>query len=67
MQTRLSDVAYEPLVSLGAITGIERTARLPLIEAAIATRVDDVDAHAFLAAESGAALAESDPNGLDAD
>jgi hypothetical protein len=67
MHTRLSDVAYEPLVSLGAITGIERTARLPLIEAAIATRVDDVDAHAFLAAESGAALAESDPHGLDAD
>ena len=67
MHTRLSDVAYEPLVSLGAITGIERTARLPLLEAAIATRVDDVDAHAFLAAESGAALAEKDPHGLDAD
>jgi hypothetical protein len=67
MHTRLSDVAYEPLVSLGPITGIERTARLPLIEAAIATGVDDVDAHAFLAAESGAALAENDPHGLDAD
>ena len=67
MQTRLSDVAYEPLVALGAITGIEKTARLPLLEAAIATRVDDVDAHAFLAAESGAALAENDPHGLDAD
>ena len=65
--SRLSDVASEPLGVLTPITGIGATPRLPLMDAAIASGVPDMDAHGFVAAEHGAALARNDPHGLDQD
>jgi hypothetical protein len=37
------------------------------MDAAIASGVPDMDAHGFVAAEHGAALARNDPHGLDKD
>jgi hypothetical protein len=65
--SRLSDVASEPLGVLSPVTGINGTPRQPLMAAAIASGVADMDAHGFVAAEHGAALARDDPHGLDAD
>ena len=65
--SRLSDVASEPLGVLTPIMGIGATPRLPLMDAAIASGVPDMDAHGFVAAEHGAALARNDPHGLDQD
>jgi len=65
--SRLSDVASEPLGLLTPIAGISATPRLPLMDAAIASGVPDMDAHGFVAAEHGAALARNDPHGLDQD
>jgi hypothetical protein len=65
--SRLSDVASEPLGLLSPVTGINATPRQPLMAAAIASGVADMDAHGFVAAEHGAALACDDPHGLDAD
>jgi len=65
--SRLSDVASEPLGLLTPITGISGTPRQPLMDAAVASGVADMDAHGFVAAEHGAALARDDAHGLDAD
>jgi hypothetical protein len=65
--SRLSDVASEPLGLLSPVTGINATPGQPLMAAAIASGVADMDAHGFVAAEHGAALACDDPHGLDAD
>jgi len=40
---------------------------LSLMDAAAASGVEDIDAHAFMASEAGAQLAAADPHGLDAD
>ena len=67
-QVRITDMLDEPLdVALGAITGVMKSNRLPLMQAALASGIDDIDSHAFLASEAGATLAQTDAHGLDAD
>jgi len=63
---RFTDVDQTPL-TLGPITGVRKTPRQPLMEAAMATGVPDMDAHGYIAAEKGAAFTAGDPHGLDAD
>jgi len=67
MLRRLADVADEPLTLLGPITGVEKTPRVSLLEAAMASEVEDMDANGFIAAEHGRELAATDVHGLDAD
>ena len=52
---------------LNPIVGIKDTARHPIMHAAIATGVDDMDAFGWVAGEHGSALAKNDPHGLDRD
>ena len=66
-QARMTDVANEPLGVLGPITGVMKVPRLPLLEAALKTEIEDIDSHAFMAGEQAAELAEGDPHGLDVD
>ena len=66
-QARITDVADEPLELMGPITGVMKCERLSLMDAAAASGVEDIDAHAFMASEAGAQLAAADPHGLDAD
>ena len=66
-QARITDVADEPLELMGPITGVMKCVRLSLMDAAAASGVEDIDAHAFMASEAGAQLAAADPHGLDAD
>ena len=66
-QARIADVADEPLELMGPITGVMKCVRLSLMDAAAASGVEDIDAHAFMASEAGAQLAAADPHGLDAD
>ena len=67
LQARITDVADEPLELMGPITGVMKCVRLSLMDAAAASGVEDIDAHAFMASEAGAQLAAADPHGLDAD
>ena len=67
LSSRLSDIAHEPLALLSPITGVGATPRQPIMAAAMASGVPDMDAHGFIASESGAAQANGDPYGLDAD
>ena len=67
MLTRISDISAEPLCMLNPIVGIKDTARHPIMHAAIATGVDDMDAFGWVAGEHGSALAKNDPHGLDRD
>ena len=66
-QARIADVADEPLELMGPITGVMKCVRLSLMDAAAASGVEDIDAHAFMASKAGAQLAAADPHGLDAD
>ena len=66
-QARITDVANEPLELMGPITGVMKCVRLSLMDAAAASGVEDIDAHAFMASEAGVQLAKADPHGLDAD
>ena len=66
-QARITDVADEPLELMGPITGVMKCVRLSLMDAAAASGVEDIDAHAFMASKAGAQLAAADPHGLDAD
>ena len=66
-QARIADVADEPLELMGPITGVMKCVRLSLMDAAAASGVEDIDAHAFMASEAGAQLAAAEPHGLDAD
>ena len=67
LAVRLTDDYHEPEGLLGAVTGISATPRQPVMIAAIATGVADMDAHGFIASEHGAELARQDPFNLDAD
>eukprot|EP00802_Teleaulax_amphioxeia_P004315 Tamp_04319.p1 GENE.Tamp_04319~~Tamp_04319.p1 ORF type:complete len:487 (-),score=82.07 Tamp_04319:1703-3163(-) len=67
LSSRLTDIAHEPLALLSPITGVGATPRQPIMAAAMASGVPDMDAHGFIASESGAAQANGDPYGLDAD
>jgi len=62
---RFSDVMADNLDGLGPIVGIMSAPALPLQQAAIQTKVPDMDACSFLAAENGIKLAEK--GGLTAD
>jgi hypothetical protein len=66
-QARIADVADEPLKLMGPMTGVMKCKPLSLMDAVAASRVKDMDAHAFMASEAGAQLAKADPHGLDAD
>ena len=66
-QARITDVADELLELMGPIAGVMKCVRLSLLDAAAASGVEDIDAHAFMASEAGAQLAKADPHGLDAD
>ena len=67
LQARITDVADEPLELMGPITGVMKCVRLSLMDAAAASGVEDIDAHAYMASKAGAQLAAADPHGLDAD
>lgn len=64
---RVGDIAAEPLERLGPIVGVMSSPRVPLMEAAVATGVEDMDACGYLAEENGALLAEGDEYKLDKD
>jgi len=64
---RLADIVAEPSEGLGPIVGVMSSPRKPLLGAARATGVADMDACGFLAAENGAKLADNDKYGLDTD
>ena len=66
-QVRFADVQDEPLEILGPIVGVMKAPRLSLQEAAAATGVEDVDVHAFLAAEQAAQIVAKDSLNLDGD
>ena len=66
-QARITDVADKPLELMGPITGVMECKHLSLMDAAAASGVKGIDAHAFMASEAGAQLAAVDPHGLDAD
>jgi len=66
-QARIADVADEPLELMGPITGVMKCVCLSLMDAAAASGVEDINAHAFIASKAGAQLAAADPHGLDAD
>ena len=57
LSSRLTDIVSEPLALLSPITGIGATLRQPVMDAAIASGVPDMDAHGFIASEHGAAQA----------
>jgi hypothetical protein len=67
LHARIADISDEPLGVMGPITGVMKCVRLSLMDAAAASGVGDIDAHAFMASEAGAQLAADDPHGLDAD
>jgi len=55
-QARIADVADEPLELMGPITGVMKCVRLSLMDAAAASGVEDIDAHAFMASRRGRSL-----------
>jgi len=57
LSSRLTDIVNEPLALLSPITGVSGTLRQPVMDAAIASGVPDMDAHGFIASEHGAAQA----------
>ena len=57
LSSRLTDIAHEPLALLSPITGVGATPRQPIMAAAMASGVPDMDAHGFIASEHGAAQA----------
>ena len=59
--TRLTDVSGETLEILGPITGVGSTPRLPVMDAAVATGIADMDAHGFMAGEYGASKVNGRP------